>query len=502
MRSASGPCAAKACGLSLRSTPGMRQKVSATRPTARQLLCSRSNGTSSSSAMLGMTSVPAGPTALRSASIRLCAAGSRPSTARYVPEGRRRGARPGLAAVREALQLQHTARQRAVKLPPLPACSESERSHAFQTVAFDSGSPDSDRSLLGGVQSLERARKRRRQGHGPCGGMPPARGHRDDRRRAQTLPVDLRVRRPDRRLARGRGARARHRHPADAQLQGRRRGRRRASRCSPSTRRRSRPRWRAPRPTSPPPRRASTQAKRNAARLKPLYAEKAVSQKEYDDAVSAEAIGAADVKARAGAAHRGAAQPRATRRSRRRSSGIAEPRACARKARWSPGPSVLLTTRDAGRPDLGATSASRTTSSSRLQKEVAGRPPRRCRRTAASRSSCASPTARCTRSTGTPQLLRRARLDRRPARARCAPSCRTRTARCARASSCAWCCKGATRPNAVAVPQRAVLEGPQGKFVYVVERRRASAEPRPVRSASGPGERLDRHLGAEGAATR
>src|SRR5262249_22264577 len=38
------------------------------------------------------------------------------------------------------------------------------------------------------------------------------------------------------------------------------------------------------------------QAQRNAARLKPLYAEKAVSQKEYDDAVSAESIGAADVK--------------------------------------------------------------------------------------------------------------------------------------------------------------------------------------------------------------
>ena len=52
------------------------------------------------------------------------------------------------------------------------------------------------------------------------------------------------------------------------------------------------------------------QAKRNAARLKPLYAEKAVSQKEHDDAVSAEQIGAADVKAAQRAAHRGAAQPR------------------------------------------------------------------------------------------------------------------------------------------------------------------------------------------------
>jgi membrane fusion protein (multidrug efflux system) len=39
--------------------------------------------------------------------------------------------------------------------------------------------------------------------------------------------------------------------------------------------------------------------------------------------------------------------------------------------------------------------------------------------------------------------------------------------------------RGATRPNAVAVPQRAVLEGPQGKFVYVVNEKSA-AEPRPV----------------------
>src|SRR3954468_14419384 len=39
------------------------------------------------------------------------------------------------------------------------------------------------------------------------------------------------------------------------------------------------------------------QARRNAARFKPLYAEKAVSQKDYDDAVSAESISAADLKA-------------------------------------------------------------------------------------------------------------------------------------------------------------------------------------------------------------
>jgi len=39
------------------------------------------------------------------------------------------------------------------------------------------------------------------------------------------------------------------------------------------------------------------QAKRNVKRFRPLYAEKAVSQKDYDDAVSAEQIGTADVKA-------------------------------------------------------------------------------------------------------------------------------------------------------------------------------------------------------------
>src|SRR5258706_462175 len=39
--------------------------------------------------------------------------------------------------------------------------------------------------------------------------------------------------------------------------------------------------------------------------------------------------------------------------------------------------------------------------------------------------------------------------------------------------------KGATRPNAVTVPQRAVLEGPQGKFVYIVDEK-GTAQPRPL----------------------
>ncbi len=39
--------------------------------------------------------------------------------------------------------------------------------------------------------------------------------------------------------------------------------------------------------------------------------------------------------------------------------------------------------------------------------------------------------------------------------------------------------KGALRPNAVTVPQRSVMEGPQGKLVYVVGKD-SKAEPRPV----------------------
>jgi membrane fusion protein (multidrug efflux system) len=47
--------------------------------------------------------------------------------------------------------------------------------------------------------------------------------------------------------------------------------------------------------------------------------------------------------------------------------------------------------------------------------------------------------------------------------------------------------KGATRPNAVKVPQRAVLEGPQGKFVYVVNDK-SQAESRPIEAGEWAGD--------------
>ena len=49
--------------------------------------------------------------------------------------------------------------------------------------------------------------------------------------------------------------------------------------------------------------------------------------------------------------------------------------------------------------------------------------------------------------------------------------------------------KGAVIPNAVTVPQRAVLEGPQGKFVYIVDERaprsRGRSRPGSGRASAG-----------------
>src|SRR5947208_1463071 len=47
--------------------------------------------------------------------------------------------------------------------------------------------------------------------------------------------------------------------------------------------------------------------------------------------------------------------------------------------------------------------------------------------------------------------------------------------------------RGATRPDALTVPQAAVLEGPQGKFVYLVNEKN-QAEPRPVEAGEWAGQ--------------
>jgi membrane fusion protein (multidrug efflux system) len=47
--------------------------------------------------------------------------------------------------------------------------------------------------------------------------------------------------------------------------------------------------------------------------------------------------------------------------------------------------------------------------------------------------------------------------------------------------------RGAVRPDALLVPQRAVLEGPQGKFVYLVNEKNL-AQPRPVVAGAWSGD--------------
>src|SRR6267142_1401325 len=172
------------------------------------------------------------------------------------------------------------------------------------------------------------------------------------------------------------------------------------------------------------------QAKRNAARLKPLYAEKAVSQKENDDAVSAEEIGAADVKA---------AKARLTEARLNLNytkveaplSGISG-RSLRQEGSLIPGPDALLTTItkvdpiwvNFGIPDNEQASLAREVQEARV----------------------ALPNAE--------GILRPGEFVR-------------------------VILRGASRPNAITVPQRAVLEGPQGKFVYVVDEK-GTAQPRPL----------------------
>src|SRR5687768_8697524 len=214
------------------------------------------------------------------------------------------------------------------------------------------------------------------------------------------------------------------------------------------------------------------QAQRNAGRLKPLYAEKAVSQKEYDDAVSAEAIGAADVKA---------AQARLTEARLNLAytkvespiSGITT-RALPSEGTLVSGPNVLLTSVvqvdpiwvNFGIPD---------NEQARIQKDAqAGvlKLPRAFEvelRLAdgsvyAHKGTLDFSDVRVSTATGTREA--RAELPN--------PDGYLRPGQFVRVVL-----KGASLPNAVTVPQRAVMEGPQGKFVYVVDEK-STAQPRPV----------------------
>ncbi|HEX2649472.1 MAG TPA: efflux RND transporter periplasmic adaptor subunit [Burkholderiales bacterium] len=223
------------------------------------------------------------------------------------------------------------------------------------------------------------------------------------------------------------------------------------------------------------------QARKNAARLKPLFAEKAVSQKEYDDSTSAEAIADADLKA---------ARARLTEarlnllytKVESPVSGIAG-RAQRSDGSLVSGPDVLLTTVTQidpiwvsfGVPDNEQLRINNEVAAGRLELPKGGSFDVAVKLA----DGTVYPQAgklnfsdvRISNATGTSET--RAELPN--------PKGALRPGQFVRVTL-----KGATRPNAITVPQRAVLEGPQGKFVYVLAQ--GKAEARPVQVAEWTGE--------------
>jgi membrane fusion protein, multidrug efflux system len=217
------------------------------------------------------------------------------------------------------------------------------------------------------------------------------------------------------------------------------------------------------------------QARRDAARLKPLYAEKAVSQKEYDDAASAASIAAADEKsarARLDEARLNLGYTRVVSPI----SGVAG-RALQSDGSLVSGPDVLLTRvvqvdpiwvnfgiPDSDRERLRAeTEAGRMTLPRSGAMEVALR--LADGKTYPQDGRVDFSDVRISPTTGTQEA--RAELPN--------PQGSLRPGQFVRVIL-----KGAMLQQALTVPQRAVLEGPQGKFVYVVDAK-GRAEARPVK---------------------
>jgi membrane fusion protein (multidrug efflux system) len=216
------------------------------------------------------------------------------------------------------------------------------------------------------------------------------------------------------------------------------------------------------------------QAKRNAARMKPLFEARAVSQKEYDDSVSAEAIADADVKAARARLTEGRLNLDYT-RVESPIGGIAG-RAQRSEGNYVTGPDVLLTTVTQIHPIyvlFGISDEERL----KLNREVeAGRLvlPKNGAFDVGVKLAEGSVYAnsgklnfsdvRISGTTGTSEA--RAELPN--------PNGLLRPGQFVRVIL-----KGAERPGAILVPQRAVLEGPKGKFVYVVSAD-GKAEARPV----------------------
>ncbi|MBI4292784.1 MAG: efflux RND transporter periplasmic adaptor subunit [Betaproteobacteria bacterium] len=216
------------------------------------------------------------------------------------------------------------------------------------------------------------------------------------------------------------------------------------------------------------------QAKREAARLRPVLEMKAVSQKELDDATSAEQVANAEVKSAQSRVREAKLNLEYT-RVEAPISGYAS-RAVVSEGSLVSGPNVLLTTVTQvdpmyvifGIPDREYLALRRDVQAGRLKLPEHGRFKASLRLADGSiyaHSGTLNFTdVRVNAQTGTSEA--RAEIPN--------PANLLRAGEFARVLL-----NGAIRPGATVVPQRAVLEGPKGKFVYVVSAE-SKAEPRPV----------------------
>ena len=224
------------------------------------------------------------------------------------------------------------------------------------------------------------------------------------------------------------------------------------------------------------------QAKKNAARLKPLYAEKAVSQKEFDDAASAEAIAEADLKA----ARARLTEAQLNLMYTRVESPVAGVAGRAQRSEGTlvSGPDVLLTSVTQidpiwvsfGIADNDQLRINSEKEAGRLELPKGGNFEVSVKladgTVYAQTGKLNFSDVRVSGDTGTSDT--RAEMPN--------PKGVLRPGQFVRVTL-----KGAVRPNAITVPQRAVLEGPQGKFVYVLSAE-SKADPRPVQVGDWMGE--------------
>ena len=216
------------------------------------------------------------------------------------------------------------------------------------------------------------------------------------------------------------------------------------------------------------------QARRNTARLKPLAEAKAASQKDYDDAASAERIADADVRL----AQARLAEARLNLEYTRVEAPIGglTSRATQSEGTLVSGPNVLLTTITQidpiwvtfGIPEREHLAIRKAVDSGRLKLPGGTGFDVKVRLSDDSeferKGRLDFTDVRVDPATGTTET--RAELPN--------PGARLKPGQFVRVVL-----SGAVRPNAIVVPQRAVLEGPQGKFVYVVDAQ-GKAEVRPV----------------------